>query len=207
MNTTKVRTRTMAVFCLVCLGGQVFSQETSGQDNAVAYRQHTIGSSVFTLMNLAPGDPPYFFQINLGCRRSRTDQVFIEATTWTYYEPLGTYGSSKKKYPGKIRALGVGAGYQRFFYKNFYVTAQATPFLQQFFDENDHKIQSGFQLYLQSRLGHRFEFFKKRWFLETSLAFNYWPVNTNFPAEFRRIEKGKPNYFLCEPGLNFGYTF
>jgi hypothetical protein len=73
------------------------------------------------------------------------------------------------------------------------VTAQVTPFYQQFFDTGNNKVANGFQQYLQSRLGYRCEFFKKRWFIEPSIAQNYWPVSTNFPASISVVEDGKPN--------------
>ena len=198
------------VFSITFIFNNVSAQTESetgkkGTDNS--YRKHSIGSSFFLLGNLAPGDSPYYFLLNYGQRLTHEDILFVEGKTWTYYEPLGTYGSSDKKYPGKIRAYGIGAGYQRFLWKNLYITAQATPFFQQFFDEKNKKIQNGFQLYLQSRIGYRFEFFNKRWFIEPSVAFNYWPVNTNFPTTFKNIENGKPNYKLFEPGLHFGYRF
>ncbi len=169
-------------------------------------RQHSIGSSLFLLGNLAPGDSPNFFQLNYGYQFTPKDIIIVEALTWTYYEPLGTYGSSDKHYLGKIRAYGIGVGYQHFFWKKLYSTVQATPFLQQFLDKQNNKIQNGFQLYLQFRLGYRFEFFNQRWFLEPSVAFNYWPINTNFPNSFKAIEKGAPNYAF-EPGLHFGFRF
>lgn len=186
----------------------ILAQENSAlsaneDDNQSA--QHSIGSTVFLLGNLAPGKPPHFFLLNYGYRLSRNDIIFAEAITWTYYEPLGSYGSSEKLYPGKIIAYGMGVGYQRFVWKSLYVTAQATPFYQQFYNEQNARIANGLQLYLQSRLGYRFEFFKHRWYVEPSIAFNYWPVNTDFPDTFAAVESGKANYFLFEPGLHFGY--
>jgi hypothetical protein len=169
--------------------------------------RHSFGSSLFLLGNLAPGDPPYFFLMNYGYRLGRKDAIILEAKTWTYYEPLGTYGSSDEMYPGKVRAYGVGIGFQRFYWKRLYSTVQATPFLQQFYDEADKKIQSGFQLYLQLRIGYRFLFFKQRWFIEPAVVFNYWPINTNFPESFKQVEDGAPDYFLFEPGLHFGFRF
>jgi hypothetical protein len=145
--------------------------------------------------------------VNVGCRLSANDIVFTEAITWTYFEPLGAYGSSEEHYPGKIRAYGIGIGYQRFLWKKLYMTAQATPFFQQFYDTDDKKSATGFQLYLQSRLGYRFEFINERFFVEPSVAENYWPINTGFPQGFKDVEKGKKNYYLFEPGLNFGFTF
>jgi hypothetical protein len=170
------------------------------------FRPHSIGSSLFLLGNFAPGDPVYFFQLNYGYQLTQKDFIIVEAITWTYYEPLGTYGSSKEFYPGKVRAYGIGAGYQRFLWKNLYTTVEPTFFLQQFYDTDNKKIQKGFQLYLQFILGYRFEFFKKRLFVEPAYALKYWPVNTNFPASFAAIESGAPKYKF-EPSLNFGFRF
>lgn len=189
---------------------QVFANADSQSpdvERTSPYGRQSLGSSLFLLGNLAPGDPPYYFLLNYGFQVNRNDFIFAEAITWTYYEPLGTYGSSDNLYPGKVRAYGIGAGYQRFIWKSLYITAQVTPFLQQFFGEDDKRILSGFQLYLQSRLGYRFELFQRRWFLEPSVAFNYWPVSTNFPGTFKEVERGKPDYYLFEPGLNFGFKF
>ncbi|MDP3582618.1 MAG: hypothetical protein Q8S39_11845 [Ignavibacteria bacterium] len=172
-------------------------------------RRHYIGSSLFLLGNLAPGDPPYYFQLNYGYQLTPKDIIIVEAITWTYYGPIGlaTFGSTQEKlYPGKVRAYGLGVGYQRFHWKNLYTTVQATPLLQQFFDSEDKKIQNGFQLYLQFILGYRFEFFNKRLFVEPAYALKYWPVNTNFPASFAAVESGAPK-FKFEPSLNFGFRF
>jgi hypothetical protein len=206
---------TILSILIFCLSFQmVYSQDLTQTDSVSVqkekqsiYRRHSIGSSLFLLGNLAPGDPPNYFQLNYGYHLTRKEVVLAEAITWTYYEPLGTYGSSSKSYPGKIKAYGLGVGYQRFYWKNLFSTVQATPFLQQFYDSENEIIQTGFQLFLQLRLGYRFEVFKHRWFIEPSAAFNYWPVNTNFPASFKDIESGSPNYFLFEPGLHFGYKF
>jgi len=185
----------------------VYSQDIAQTDKQDLYRRHSIGSSLWLVGNLAPGDPPNFFQLNYGYRLTRREVIIVEAITWTYYEPEGTYGSSDEKYPGKIRSSGVGIGYQRFFWKNLYSSVQANPFLQQYYDSDDKRIQNGFQLFLQLRWGYRFELFEDRWFIEPSLAFNYWPVNTNMPESFKDVERETPDYFLFEPGLHFGYTF
>ncbi len=170
------------------------------------FRRHSIGSSLFMLGNFAPGDPPNFFQLSYGYQLSRKNNIIVEAITWTYYEPLGTYGSSDELYPGKVTAFGIGLGYQRFLWKKSFATVVATPFVQQFYDSDDNKIQKGFQLYLQFIVGYRFEFFKKRLYIEPAYALKYWPVNTNFPDSFEEIESGAPNYKF-EPSLNFGFKF
>jgi len=168
------------------------------------FKRHSIGSSLFLLGNI--GDSVRFMQLNYGYRLSPKDNLIVEAITWTYYEPLGTYESSEEFYPGKVRASGIGLGYQRFLWKNLFSTIEPTFFLQQFYDTDGTKIQNGFQLYLQFIAGYRFEFFKKRMFVEPAIALKYWPVNTNFPAPFAAIESGAPKYKF-EPGLNFGFRF
>jgi len=132
--------------------------------------------------------------------------IIVEANTWKYSEPLGTYGDSKEEYPGWIRAWGIGAGYQRFHWKNLYTTAQATGFLQQFYGEDDEKIQKGFQLYCQLILGYRFDFLDERFYLEPAWALKYWPIDTNFPDSFDAIRDGTNNY-IFEPSLHIGVNF
>ncbi|HAH24106.1 MAG TPA: hypothetical protein DCL77_10175 [Prolixibacteraceae bacterium] len=190
-----------------------FSQDFTQTDSVAVQtgkqninHRNSIGSSLFLLGNFASGDPVYFFQLNYGHQLTLKENLIVEAITWTYYEPLGTYGSSEELYPGKVRACGIGVGYQRFLWKNLFTTVEPTFFLQQFYDIDDNKIQKGFQLYLQFILGYRIEFFKKRWFMEPAIALKYWPVNTNLPASFAEIENGKPNYKF-EPSLNFGFRF
>jgi hypothetical protein len=166
--------------------------------------RHSVGSSLFLLGNI--GDSVRFMQLNYGYRLSAKDNIIVEAITWTYYEPLGTYLKSEEYYPGKVKATGIGLGYQRFLWKNLFTTIEPTFFLQQFYGSDGSKIQNGFQLYLQFIAGYRFEFFKKRMFVEPAIALKYWPVNTNFPDSFSAIEKGAQKYKF-EPALNFGFRF
>jgi hypothetical protein len=200
---------------LTCLtvtaaSGNEFTQvdiASTQSEGATPELRHSIGSSIFLLGNLAPGDHPHYMQLNYGYQLTPKDEIIVEAITWTYYEPLGTYGSSDEMYPGKVTAYGIGLGYQRFLWKNLYSSVLATPFRQDFYDAEGDKIQSGFQLYLQTRVGYRFEFFNDRWFIEPSVAFNYWPISTNVPSGFEAVEDGAANYFLFEPGLHFGFRF
>jgi hypothetical protein len=173
-------------------------------ENQDVKMRHSIGSTLFLLGNI--GDSVRFLQLNYGYRISPKDNIIVEAITWTYYEPLGTYLKSEEYYPGKVKATGIGLGYQRFHWKNLYTTVEPTFFLQQFYDSDGSKIQNGFQLYLQFIAGYRFEFFKKRLFMEPAIALKYWPVNTNVPASFAAIEEGAPKYKF-EPALNFGLRF
>lgn len=195
----------MVLIPILLMADTIKVNESSYNQKQNPNKQHFIGSSVFVLGNFLK-DPPDFYQLSYGYQLTQKDVVILEATTWKYNEPLGTYGDSKKTYPGKIRAYGIGIGYQQFCWKNLFTTAEATFFRQQFYDKDNKKIQKGFQLYLQFILGYRFEFFNKSLFIEPAYALKYWPVNTNFPSSFAEIEKGTPKYTF-EPSLNFGFRF
>jgi hypothetical protein len=201
-----MKTRIIIIFILIwfILFGQDHGAFAQTEKEDSTFKRHSIGSTLFLLGNI--GDSVRFIQLNYGYRLTPKDNIIVEAITWTYYEPLGTYGSSEEFYPGKVKASGIGLGYQRFHWKNLFTTVEPTFFLQQFYDTDGTKIQNGFQLYLQFILGYRFEFFKKRLFIEPAYALKYWPVNTNFPESFADIENGAPKYKF-EPGLNFGFRF
>jgi hypothetical protein len=206
--------RLIVLTVFVLMAGVTHAQEelsaqTRNQDST--NKRYFIGSSFFVLGNFFP-DPPSFYQFDYGYRLTQKDAIIIQAITWSYHAPLGipygpSFESTDESYPGSVRAYGVGVGYQRFLRKGFYSTVHATPFLQSFLDPGKEKIQQGFQLFLQLRLGYQLLFFKDRFYVEPSIAFNYWPINTNFPASFAKIENKWPNYFLFEPGLNFGIKF
>lgn len=200
----------LVFFFIIVLGFSVgFAQsDASSTQTPDSDRRHFIGSSLFLLGNLDTEEPPGYIQLNYGYQLNPKNAIIVEAITWTYYRPLGIpYGSTGDAYPGKIRSFGIGAGYQHFYWKHLYSTLQATHFLQYFYNANDEKIQSGYQLWLQLRVGYRVEIFQDRWFIEPSFACNYWPINTNFPTSFQNIEKEWHNYFLFEPGLHFGFKF
>lgn len=171
--------------------------------------RHSIGSSVFLLGNLpdiGAKRPVNFGQLNYGYQLTPKGRILVEAITWTYYEPLGTYGNSDEFYPGKVRAIGVGVGYQQLIWNNVYASEIVTPFYQQYLDSDNKEIQSGVQLYLTTILGYHFEFCKNSKFIEPALALKYWPVETNIPDAFQDINDGTPKY-IFEPSLNFGFKF
>lgn len=174
-------------------------------------KKHFIGSSVFMLANFLP-DPPSFYQLSYGYRFTPKETLIIEAITWEYEAPLGIpYGSSfesdDERFPGYVRDIGIGVTYHRFLYKRLYSSFNITPFYQEYFTPENKKLQDGFQLFLTLRFGYRLPVFKNQAFLEPSIAFTHWPINTNLPESFQKQENKWPNYFLFEPGLNFGFIF
>ncbi|MCF6350868.1 MAG: hypothetical protein L3J23_07550 [Flavobacteriaceae bacterium] len=199
------------LFFLMLTVSTVFGQTNTSKDSLssdtesqIRYR-HSLGASFFMLGNFLSDSPDYYL-LTYGYRLTQKDRIFVEFNTWKYSEPLGTYGKSEELYPGYVRAFGIGIGYQRFHWKGLFTTIQATPFIKQYYNTNNNKIQKGFQLYLQLIAGYRFEFFKKRWYVEPAYALKYWPIDTNFPSDFEEIEKGVPKY-IFEPSLNFGFKF
>lgn len=220
-NTSIFKTSIKGLFlCLIFLTG-ILNAEAQGlkitneahnfEDNQEISKRHFIGSSMFVLGNLFP-NPPSFYQLNFGYRITPKDVLILEAITWKYSAPLGipygpSYEAPEERFPGYVRDLGIGVAYQRFLYKGFYSTVHVTPFLQQYFNEEKEKIQTGFQLFTVLRFGYHFKLFNDRFFLEPSVAFTCWPVNTNLPDSFQALENKWPNYFLFEPGLHFGYKF
>jgi hypothetical protein len=138
--------------------------------------------------------------------------ISIELKTWKYAWPLGIpWGNSKQapedKYPGYVRAFGIGLVYQHFWWKGAYTSIDAGNMLQKYMDENNGHIQNGYQLFMTYRLGYHFQLFRNRFFIEPSVAITHWPINTNVPESFVQLENKWHNYFLFEPGLHFGFKF
>jgi hypothetical protein len=163
------------------------------------------------VLNLFP-DPADFYQLTFGYWPDGKNALFLNGITWKYDAPLGIPMTSPEfddpahDYPGYVRAFGLGLGYQRMIWKGLLAAAYATGFLQTFYSPDGADLQTGFQLYLQAQAGYQFELFKGRFFVKPFLAFNYWPIDTNFPPAFRAKEEGWPSCSL-EPHLNLGFRF
>ncbi len=193
---------------------EVRAQSTVPSPAAAAdapYPRWQVGSSMFMAMNALP-DPPKFFQFNAGYRVTNRDVVSLEAITWTYERPLGipwgpSFDDKLENYPGDVRSFGVGVAYQRFLWRGAYAAAHALPLLQQYRDPAGREIQKGFQLFTTLRAGYHVPLFRKRWFIEPSIAMTAWPVNTNVPDSFAARDRKWSKYFLAEPGLHFGMRF
>lgn len=201
----------LALFALVLAGTSMYGQNT---EQAASARKFYVGSTFVLLGNFIPNDPnpPGYFQLNFGYRLSPRQVVGLELKTWKYAWPLGIpYGKSREaapeKYPGHVRTFGLEFVYQRFLWKGLYAAVHAMNGFQQYVGEDHRRIQSGYQLFLTYRLGYHIPLFGRRFFIEPSLAMTHWPINTNVPESFAKVNKKWPNYFFVEPGLHFGYSF
>jgi hypothetical protein len=187
----------------------VHSQTSPDDPN---YRKYFVGSTFFVLGNLSPGNRPDFAQLNFGYRITPRDVISVEAKTWKYAWPLGIpYGKSfqapQEEYPGFVRDFGVALAYQRFWWRGLYTGIHAMNALQNYVNADGKKFQSGYQLFMTYRLGYHVPLFKNRFFIEPSVAVTHWPVRTNVPESFARLDGKWPKYFLFEPGLHFGFKF
>lgn len=173
--------------------------------------RYFVSTSAFMIGNLLP-DPPSFYQLNAGYRITPKDTLILEAITWTYHAPLGIpYGPDFERaehdYPGHTRSVGVGLAYQRYWWKGLYSTVHLTPFRQTYYDTEGDKLGNGFQLFAVFRTGYHLDLFRKRLFLEPSVAVTSWPVETGQPEAFAAADAAWPRYFLFEPGLHVGVSF
>lgn len=197
---------------LICLLSLLCGFTLAAEEGANVKYPCQLETSLWMIANFFP-DPGDFYQLGFGYSLDEKNTFFITGTTWKYPAPIAIplwdsrFGSPEEEYPGYVRSFGLGLAYQRFLWKGLFTTVAATPFLQNFYsDDNDH-LDSGFQLYMQLHTGYQIDFFKGRLYLKPSLSFNYWPVNTNFPSSFLKKENNWPNFFLFEPHLSIGYAF
>ena len=175
-------------------------------------KRHFVGSTLFVLATPLVSPSPEYYQLNYGYRLTPKDVISVEAITWAYRGPLGRphgpdFDNPASDFPGKVKAYGAGLAYKRFIWKGAYGQIHSTAFRQNYLNEDNAKIQGGFQLFNTLRLGYHIRLFKNRWFVEPSIATTSWPVNTNLPASFQVKEDAWPSYFLFEPGLHFGVNF
>jgi hypothetical protein len=178
---------------------------------AEPFNRFFVGTSLFVVMNAVSSPAPDFYQLNFGYWLTKKDVISVEAITWTYHRALGTpwgpdMSDPAQAYPGYVRAYGVGAAYQRYLWQGLYTAVHALPLLQQFKANDGKTIQEGFQLFMTLRLGYHFSFCDDHVFIEPSIAVTHWPVNTNVPADFARLDNRWPSYFI-EPGLHVGFKF
>ena len=196
---------------LLLLPAGLVKAQSSGSGE-VEY-SYFIGTTAFVLYNLIPDPlPPRFAQVSAGRRLTRRDEVSVEAMTWQYFGPVGRpigpdFESKDSNYPGRVRAYGVGIAYKRNVSGRLYAAVHSTPMLQEYLDENEKRLGTGFRLFNTFRIGYDASALSGRVFIQPSIAATYWPINTHLPDSFQVEEDDWPNYFLFEPGLHVGFRF
>lgn len=217
----RIRILALLISALTLLGtsatfAQKQEQAVTTVQNATAtgaesFNRFFVGTSLFMAMNAAVDPSPGFYQLNAGYWLTKKDVISVEAITWAYHRALGTpwgpdMSDPAQAYPGYVRAYGVGVAYQRYLWQGLYAAMHALPLLQQFKAPDGKTIQEGFQLFMTLRLGYHFSFCDDHVFIEPSMAVTHWPINTNVPADFARLDNRWSSYFI-EPGLHVGFKF
>jgi hypothetical protein len=78
---------------------------------------------------------------------------------------------------------------------------------QTFKDDNNQKIDSGFQIFNTYRLGYHLKLFKNRFFIEPSIAITHRPYHSEMPESFKQLDDKWSKWLFGEPGLHFGFNF
>lgn len=176
------------------------------------YKKCFVGSTLFMLGNLATKNSPDFVQLNLGYRITGKDVVSLELKTWKYAWSLGIpYGKSfeapEEKFPGYIREYGFALAYQRSWWKGLYTGVHVMNAWQSFVNENETKIDNGFQIFNTYRVGYHVKLFKDRFFIEPSIGVTHRLYHTSMPDSFKQFDDKWSKFFIGEPGLHFGFNF
>lgn len=176
------------------------------------YKKWFIGSTLLMLGNFDNVNNPEFVQINIGYRITPKNSVSFEFKRSIYSWPLGipwgpSFDAPGENYPGHARILAPTVAYQHFWWKGVYTSVHALNAFEKYMAEDNKKIGNGYTLYMTYRLGYQIKFFNNRFFFEPSIGFTHWPIRTNVPESFKRVENKWPNYFAWEPGLHFGFNF
>lgn len=178
------------------------------------YKKCFVGSSMFLLGNLATTNSPNYVQLNIGYRITGRDVISLEFATWKTAWPIGinpffnkSYGKPEEEFPGFIRDYGIGVAYQRFLWKGLYAQVHVFPFLQDFINDKGKKIDNGFQIFNQYRVGYHIKLFKDKCFIQPSFAITHRPYHTKMPDAFKQQDDKWSKFMFSEPGLHFGFNF
>jgi hypothetical protein len=169
------------------------------------------GTSIWLLRNALP-DPPHFYYLEVDRRLDTRNTVVVEALTWTYHAPIGipywssSYNDAAEDYPGFVRSIGLGVGWRRDLYRGLNASVRAIHMLQRY-HEDDRRTTSGYQLFVQARLGWRWATRAPGFWIEPAIGFNWWGIEAGRPASFEAMDERWPSYFVFEPWLNAGWRW
>lgn len=204
----------LSITLITFLGFNAQILQAQYDNDSTTYKKWFVGSSMFLLGNLATTNTPNFAQINVGYRITGKDVVSLEAVTWKTAWPIGinpffnkAYGTPEEQFPGFIRDYGLSVSYQRFLWKGLYAQIHVMSLLQDFVNTEGTKIDNGFQIFNQYRVGYHIKLFKDRFFIQPSFAITHRPYHTEMPADFKIKDDKWPKFMYSEPGMHFGFNF
>lgn len=204
----------IVIFVFTLLLASTFQLKAQYATTDTSYKRWFVGSSMFLLGNFARVNSPNYAQLNFGYRITGKDVVSLELITWKTAWPIGinpffnkAYGTPEEKFPGYIRDYGPSVTYQRFFWKGLYAQIHVMSLFQDFVNVEGKKVDNGFQIFNQYRVGYHIKLFKDKCFIQPSFAITHRPYHTKMPDGFKQQDDKWPKFMFSEPGLHFGFNF
>ncbi len=171
--------------------------------------RHFMGTSVFILSSLIPGDNTYFYSLDYGKEWNSKNEWSLGANIYQFTAPMSISWDDESAYPGHVLSYGIVLAGQHYIWKRFFINQMINPLLMDYHsDATGNKISRGFMLLCATRTGYRFEFGSGNhtFYLEPGFEVSYWPVNTRVPAGFRALDNEYPSY-VPSPSLQCGVYF
>jgi hypothetical protein len=137
------------------------------------------------------------------------------------YGVLYSYGITKKdwlvggpvymriKYDfGHTDAWALIVGYRRYLWRNLHLEYQLYPTYDDFYESNEDRIYSSFDLWNEFRLGYKFDFRIKKapLYLNLQWPFGFGLYASNKPQSFKDAEQ-KNRFFYFPPMIFVGIRF
>ncbi|HEX2969789.1 MAG TPA: hypothetical protein VHO46_11870 [Bacteroidales bacterium] len=210
-----ISTTLIIIVITTMASGQISAtKETVLVRNAASYRKYSISTPYCSFLNFGEEKTnTHHYEFHFGYKLSPKDRIGIKVATWKMFAPMGLPMKEQLKfdennfYPGRLRESGIGVTYQRMLWKGLFASLEILPQLKTYIDINDNKIGNGFKLYTSYHLGYQLSFFKNRIYIEPQIHCQYWPIDTNTPQAFKKMDNNWNNYFLFEPNLYIGLKF
>jgi len=108
---------------------------------------------------------------------------------------------------GRFHSPTITVGYRRFVWKNLHAEYQLWPAYSRYFEKNEEKYYTGFDLYNEFRAGYLIQF--EAWsipvFINPQYAFGFGLLPGNKPDSFIKVSKDNPVFHA--PTVSIGVKF
>lgn len=169
--------------------------ETNSEDSR---KKHSIETSPMS---------PFMQMANIGIWGLKYDYAFTERDELK----VGLAYMNLHFEEGITHSPAILVGYRRFLWKKLYVEYEIWPGYDDFYEKNEKKYYSGFDLWNEFRLGYQFNFKVKElpMFVNVAWPFGFGLYSTNKPDSFyERMEGGfSDKYFFQLPLVFVGVKF
>jgi hypothetical protein len=109
---------------------------------------------------------------------------------------------------GSTHSPAIILGYRRYLWKNLHIEYEVWPAYDDFWEENERKYYSGFDVWNEFRLGYLFNFNigKVPMYLNLQWPFGFGLYASNKPQSFKALEKDN-RFFYFPPLFFIGFRF